>query len=134
MPAARTPGRVALVCGDETLTHAELDDRATRMAQRFARHGVGPGGVVVIALPNSVESFVATFAAWKVGASPMPLSWRLPDAERTALLDLARPALVVGLRPDEAAADVRVERGAADAERVGGGSGVQPQGRPHHID
>ena len=40
---------------------------------------------------------MATFAIWKLGATPMPLSSRLPAPERQSLLKLADPPLVVGL-------------------------------------
>lgn len=35
-------------------------------------------------------------ACWKLGAVPQPLSARLPDAGLAALLELRRPALLVG--------------------------------------
>jgi bile acid-coenzyme A ligase len=40
-------------------------------------------------------------AAWLLGAVPQPISHRLPSAERTAIVELADPALVVGVRTEE---------------------------------
>jgi bile acid-coenzyme A ligase len=91
------PDRVAVVCDDETLTRGELERRANRMARAFEERGVRQGRLVAIGLPNGLEFAVACTAAWKCGAVPNPLSPRLPRAECAAILELAGPALVVGL-------------------------------------
>jgi len=95
--AERDGARVAVVCGEEVVTFADLDRRAILMAHGYRVLGVRPGDRVAILLPNSVAFYVATFAVWKLGATPVPLSGRLPPPERDAMLDLADPALVVGL-------------------------------------
>ncbi|MFE4974351.1 amino acid adenylation domain-containing protein, partial [Kitasatospora sp. NPDC056651] len=93
--AAATPGAVALVCGSETLTYRELDDRANRLAHRLIGAGVLPGEVVALALPRSVETVVALLAVLKAGAVYLPLDAEYP-AERTAYtLADAAPALVL---------------------------------------
>lgn len=97
--AKRDPGRVAVICGDESITRGELESRANRAARAFAGLGVGHGDLVSIALPNGIDFYVAVAAAWKLGATPAPLSYRLPDIERNAILELAEPALVVGVDP-----------------------------------
>ena len=51
---------------------------------------------MTIVLPNSIEWVQAVLAAWKLGATPQPLSARLPDAELAGLLDLRPQALIVG--------------------------------------
>jgi bile acid-coenzyme A ligase len=53
--------------------------------------------VVTLALPNGIEFLEATFAVWKLGAVPNPISSQLPERERAALVELADPALVVGV-------------------------------------
>src|SRR4029077_90410 len=65
----------------------------------LADGGVGVGSMVSIALANSVEWFVATVAAWKLGAIPQPLSSRLPRRELEAIVELADAAVVVGAEP-----------------------------------
>jgi bile acid-coenzyme A ligase len=52
--------------------------------------------MVTIALPNSVDWFVAVAAAWKVGAIPQPVSSRLPARELEAIVELADPPIVIG--------------------------------------
>ena len=55
--------------------------------------------MVTIALPNSVEWFVAVVATWKIGAIPQPVSHRLPARELAAIVELADPPVVLGWRP-----------------------------------
>ena len=54
------------------------------------------GDLVTLALPNGSEFFEACLATWKLGATPQPISSRLPELERRAIVELAQPALVVG--------------------------------------
>ena len=95
------PDRPALTCSGVTLTRAEFAERVERVAALFADRGVTAGSVVTIGLPNSVELVESMFAAWALGAVPQPISSRLPPSERSAIVDLAGPALVVGVPPSE---------------------------------
>jgi len=83
------------------VTRGELDRLANRTARAFAALGVGPGDLVTIALANSVEFLAATIAAWKLGATPQPVSSRLPRRELDAIVDLASPTVIVGAEPSE---------------------------------
>jgi bile acid-coenzyme A ligase len=93
------PDRPAITCGTETVTRRELERRADALARDLAGGGVGVGSMVSIALPNSVDWFVATVAAWKLGAIPQPLSSRLPRRELEAIVELADAAVVIGAEP-----------------------------------
>lgn len=93
----RDPEGVALVCGERSISRAELDRRSTRLAHAYAARGVAEGDFVTIALPNGIEFVEATFAAWKLGAVPQPVSWKMPAREREAVVAQAQPALVVGV-------------------------------------
>jgi bile acid-coenzyme A ligase len=95
--ALAAPERIALTCGAEQVTRAEFDSAANRLARDLASRGVGVGDMVTVALPNSVEWFVAVAAAWKIGAIPQPVSARLPDRELLAIVELADPKVVFGV-------------------------------------
>jgi len=101
--AERHPEAPALVCDGRTLTWSALDRGSTRLARAFAERGAARDDFVTIALPNGPDFVLACFAAWKLGAVPQPISWRLPSAERAAILEQAKPALVVGLASEDAA-------------------------------
>jgi bile acid-coenzyme A ligase len=99
--AEREPDRLAIVSQHEgrveTRTRMELTRRSNRLARAYANLGVGQGDIVTIALSNGCEFFEAALAAWKLGATPNPISARLPDVEQRAIVETASPALVVGV-------------------------------------
>ncbi len=97
--AARQPDRIAISCGDDSVTWADFESRTNRMARAFAELGVVADSFVTIGLANSIEFFEACVAVWKLGATPQPISYRLPDRERQAIVELANSALVVGAEP-----------------------------------
>jgi bile acid-coenzyme A ligase len=94
--ARNHPDASALTVADETLSYAELDARTDAVARALAERGIGERDYVTVALPNSVEFVVATVAVMKLGAVVQPVSSRLPDSERKAIIDLAGSRLVVG--------------------------------------
>ena len=97
--AARHPDRTAITCGDDSITWADLEARTNRLARAYAELGVRDGSFVTVGLPNSIAFFEASVATWKLGATPQPISYRLPDRERQAIVELADSALVVGADP-----------------------------------
>jgi bile acid-coenzyme A ligase len=99
--AQADPARPAITCESVTLSRAELEARTNRLARAFRDLGVTQNSFVTIGLPNGIGFYEATIAAWKLGATPQPISSRLPPAERRAIIDLANPSLVVGVDPSE---------------------------------
>ncbi|PWW60409.1 non-ribosomal peptide synthetase [Actinokineospora spheciospongiae] len=93
--ARRAPDAVAVTAEDATLTYADLDARAGRLAHLLRSRGAGGGRPVALLLPRSAELVVAMLAVLKAGAAYLPVDPDYP-AERIALiLTDARPALVV---------------------------------------
>ena len=93
------PDFVAIVHDEASITRRELERRSNRLARVFLQRGVQTGDYVGIALPNGIDFFVAFWAALKVGGVPLPLSYRLPRAERQAIVALADPSILVGVEP-----------------------------------
>ncbi|HEY2848994.1 MAG TPA: amino acid adenylation domain-containing protein [Gemmatimonadaceae bacterium] len=83
--AYRTPAAVATVAGDATLTYAELDGRAGRVASALIGRGVQRESVVGVRLESSPDALVAMLAVWKAGAAYLPLDPGYP-AERLELM------------------------------------------------
>src|SRR5580704_3338984 len=94
--AAAVPGAPAVTCGEHSVTRAELEAEADALARQLLKDGVKLGDLVTIALPNSVDWFVAVVATWKIGAIPQPVSARLPARELAAIVELADPPVVLG--------------------------------------
>ena len=97
---SRQPQAPAVTCGVSTLSRLELDRRSDALALELRRLGVGIGDMVTVALPNSLDWFVAVVALWKLGATPQPVSARLPRRELEAVVALADPVVVLGIDPE----------------------------------
>lgn len=70
----RTPGKTAVVApGGVSMTYAELDAEAGRLAAGLAALGVGPGDVVALQLPNCAEFVCLHLAISRLGAVTNPL-------------------------------------------------------------
>lgn len=82
------------------LTWGHLDRRSNQLARAMAGRGVVLGDRVGLELPNSVEMVEATLAAWKVGASPVPVRWDLPEWERGRVADVLGATLMLGADAD----------------------------------
>ena len=101
--ATERPHEPALTCGDVTLSWLEFDRRTNRLARAFAELGVEPDDLVTIALPNSTTFFESAFAVWKLGATPQPVSAKLPGRELEEIVELADSKLVIGVDADRIA-------------------------------
>src|SRR5690606_34597598 len=113
--------RLAVTCGNDQLTREQLRGRAARLARDLGDRGVQRGDFVTIALENSVTWYIATIAAWNLGAIPQPVSPRLPARELAAIIRLGRPRVVIGgnqgaLDLLDAEARGRIEQVPADHE------------------
>ncbi|MFE9635253.1 amino acid adenylation domain-containing protein [Streptomyces sp. NPDC006463] len=93
--AARTPDAVAVSYEGESLTYADLDARANRLARLLARRGAGPERFVALALPRSADLVVAVLAVLKSGAAYVPLDPDYPADRLAYMVEDARPALLV---------------------------------------
>ncbi|MEU6285098.1 amino acid adenylation domain-containing protein [Streptomyces sp. NPDC047028] len=98
--AAHHPDDPALVYGDTTLTYRELDVRANRLAHRLASFGAGPGRVVAVSVPRSVDLVVSLLAVLKTGAAYLPLDPDYPAPRLAYMLGDAAPVCAIADRAD----------------------------------
>ena len=82
--------------GNETpMTWGEFDARSNQYARMLAERGLAQGGVVAVAMRNSLEHLLVLFGSWKLGAVPVPMRWDLPQWERERVLEAIGPSLIV---------------------------------------
>jgi bile acid-coenzyme A ligase len=105
------PGRPAITSPGETITRGGLESLANRLARAYESHGVRPGDLVTVALPNGIGFYAAVFALWKAGAIPQLMSPALPARERDAIVTLAAPSLVIGAVPAVSGGPVTLPQG-----------------------
>lgn len=97
--AVQQPDRVILSHEGREVSWSEFEARTNRLARAYQKLGVKQDDFVTISLPNGIEFFEACFATWKAGATPQPISARLPKLERDQIVEIGGPSLVVGV-PD----------------------------------
>ncbi|UKE75270.1 amino acid adenylation domain-containing protein [Xanthomonas graminis pv. phlei] len=89
------PAAPALIDGELVVSYAELQARATVLAQRLLASGVTPGACVALLLPRSALLVVAELAVLMCGAAYVALDQTQPQARLRALLhDCAAAALL----------------------------------------
>jgi amino acid adenylation domain-containing protein len=91
----RTPDATAVEFDGRTLTYAELDARANRVAHRLRGLGVGPDTLVAVCAERSTDLVVGLLGVLKSGAAYVPLDPEYP-AQRLAfmLADADAPVLL----------------------------------------
>ncbi|MFG1614622.1 amino acid adenylation domain-containing protein [Nonomuraea wenchangensis] len=105
--ASHTTGTAVVGPDGAALSHAELNDRADRIAAGLLAHGVSRGDVVGVRVPRDRMLPAVLLGVWRAGAAYLPLD---PDhpAERLRLLAVdagARVLLTRGEAPAEAPAE-----------------------------
>jgi o-succinylbenzoate---CoA ligase len=132
--AALAPNRIALEDGERRCSYEKLHATAAAGAAELARHRVGAGERVAIALPPGLDFAIALHSCWLAGAAAVPVDMRLSEGEREAVT--AGVALVIS-EPLRAPAPVApLLEPAASAATPGRGRG-RDGGRPapgHHLD
>jgi amino acid adenylation domain-containing protein len=119
--AMQTPDAAALVADDASLTYAEMDRRADRLARRLIDAGAGPEVRVGICLERSAEMVVALLATLKAGAAYLPLDPAYPAERLAYMLEDSGAAVLVtrdalrGLLPADGARVVSIDQDTDDA-------------------
>src|SRR5947209_3698882 len=128
------PNKVALICGERSLTYAELNARARRVANVLSKLGVKAGDRVAVMSHNSIELLEVVGGLSKLSAIAVLLNYRLREHEVAYILNdcqakvaIAGPELVEVV--DRARAEVQHEL----VYIAVGEEAWYPQGTPPHL-
>ncbi|MCF3179257.1 amino acid adenylation domain-containing protein [Streptomyces polychromogenes] len=119
--AREAPEALAVIAEDESLTYAELDARAARLAHWLTGRGAGPESLVAVRLPRSAGLVVALLAVLKAGAAYVPIDPDHPESRIDHILADSRPALVLDAATLAEAQDAGLP-GPAPVPRVSAGN------------
>lgn len=93
--AALQPHAQAIASGSQSLTYADMDRRANRLANYLIALGVGPETIVGLCLNRSTESVVCALAVLKAGAAYLPMDLAYPVERLRFMLDDATPRVLI---------------------------------------
>lgn len=99
--AAANPDAIAVRCGEATMSYAELDEQADRLARRLTADG---GHRYAVCLRRSPELVVALLGILRAGASYVPIDIKYPADRMRLIIDDSGAAAVVA--DDSLPADV----------------------------
>ncbi|WP_415878280.1 amino acid adenylation domain-containing protein [Methylomonas sp. TEB] len=91
----RTPNAVALSFEDNSLTYAELNAKANRLAHYLIEHGVGPDVLVGICIERSLEMVIGLLGVLKAGGAYVPIDPHYPEERLRYMLDDAGVSLLL---------------------------------------
>jgi long-chain acyl-CoA synthetase len=122
--AEHHPEAVAIRCGSQALTYAELDQRSSRLARALLAAGIGRGSRVAYLDRTAPEVVELLFAVAKIGAVIVPLNWRLAPAELSVILaDSKAQVLIAGASFSEVAEELVAQQRSAPDLLIAGEDG-----------
>ncbi|WP_054918650.1 non-ribosomal peptide synthetase [Pseudomonas sp. NBRC 111138] len=93
--ADQQPERQALALDEQALSYGELNRQANRLAHYLLAQGVGPQGLVGIAVERSFAMVVSLLAVLKTGAAYVPLDPEYPRERLAHMLEDSGVGLVL---------------------------------------
>lgn len=97
--AEREPLKPALSIGGETVTHGDLDRRASVAAGWLRERGVHAADPLVISSPNSLAMVIAYLATLRLGATAVLVSPTLTVPELRRIIEASRATAALGTGP-----------------------------------
>ncbi|MGW2232287.1 AMP-binding protein, partial [Streptomyces formicae] len=85
--AAAQPLALAARHHGRTLAYGQLNDLASRLAERLSAQGVAPGSLVGVCGSRSLEALIALVGILKAGCAYVPLDEDLPPARLRAMAE-----------------------------------------------
>jgi amino acid adenylation domain-containing protein len=93
--AARTPDAIAIQCGKQNLSYAQLNGQANQVAHWLQKHGVKPEGLVALCLERSLDSVIALLGIIKAGGAYVPLDPAFPRRRLAEILEDSQPDVMI---------------------------------------
>ncbi|WP_434706017.1 amino acid adenylation domain-containing protein [Pseudomonas sp. Z1-12] len=91
----RTSEAVAVICGEQSLSYGDLNERANRLAHYLRKQGVQPDSRVAICVERGIDMVVGLLAILKAGGGYVPLDPAYPLDRIAYMLEDSAPAAVL---------------------------------------
>ncbi|MBX3301083.1 MAG: amino acid adenylation domain-containing protein [Nitrospira sp.] len=93
--ATRTPKTVAVRCGEESITYAELNQRTEQVVQALVAEGVRPDKIVAVLMERGIDLVVLLLGIFKAGGGYLPLDLQHPEARWRQILTQGQVELLL---------------------------------------
>jgi long-chain acyl-CoA synthetase len=87
---------LGIISGERRRSHAEVADRAARIAGGLHELGVKPGDSVCILMRNDIAFIEAAYAAMRLGAYGVPVNWHFKPEEIGFILKDSNTSILIG--------------------------------------
>jgi long-chain acyl-CoA synthetase len=91
-----SPLFLGITSGQRRRGHAEVADRAARIAGGLQKFGVKPGDSVCILMRNDIAFIEAAYAAMRLGAYAVPINWHFKPEEINYVLKDSGASVLIG--------------------------------------
>src|SRR3978361_1828093 len=91
-----TPPFLGIISGQQRRSHAEVADRADRIAGGLQKLGVRQGDSVCILMRNDIAFIEAAYAAMRLGAYAVPVNWHFKPEEISYVLTDSGTSVLIG--------------------------------------
>ncbi|SHG73564.1 acyl-CoA synthetase [Bradyrhizobium erythrophlei] len=91
-----SPLFLGVISGQRRRDHAEVADRAARIAGGLQKLGVGQGDSVCILMRNDIAFIEAAYAAMRLGAYAVPVNWHFKPDEINYVLSDSGTSVLIG--------------------------------------
>lgn len=93
--AEKIPNQPAVVFENNTLTYAQLNEKANALAYRLRESGVNPGDYVAVLAERSLEVIVAIVSIIKIGGAYVPIDLSYPEERIEYILKDCCPSMIL---------------------------------------
>lgn len=104
--AAENPERVAVIGGEVSLTYADLNARANRLASRLRELGVTPDSLIAVHIERSADTVTTLLGILKAGAAYVPVDPTYPAGRKRLMIEDSAAPIVVTTRDIASAVDI----------------------------
>jgi non-ribosomal peptide synthetase component F len=95
MQAVKTPHHIAVYFNQDTLTYAQLNDKANALAHHLIAKGSRPGSLVGLCIERSCNLIVGVLGILKAGAGYVPLDPEYPQERLQYMMETAQMPLLI---------------------------------------
>lgn len=93
--AGRSGERIAIICGNESMSYSDLVISISRLASHLANKGVARGTAVAVLMEPGIHLIVSILAIHRIGAYYIPLSHQFPKNRLVSILEKANCRYII---------------------------------------